>query len=367
MSGSVYGTIFRISTWGESHGNAIGTIVDGCPAGLMLDDKYIQTYLDRRKPGQTIYSTPRKEGDKVSILSGVFDGLTTGTPISLMVNNENQHSGDYSQIASYYRPGHADYTFDQKYGFRDYRGGGRSSGRETIGRVAAGAIACAILDQLGIKVFAYTKSIGPIIIDEQSSLFDNIMKSPLYMPDLDASKKAEEYLMEKMKANDSAGGVIECIVTGMPAGIGEPVFDKLDASLAKAVMSIGAVKGIEIGDGFQAAHNSGSENNDTFYFNENKQLIKTSNHAGGILGGISDGSDIILRAAIKPTPSIARTQKTVNQENENIEIKIKGRHDPIIVPRAVVVVEAMVAVTLVDQLFTGMSSKMDRIRDFYKK
>lgn len=367
MSGSVYGTIFRISTWGESHGNGIGVVIDGCPAGLMLDEQYIQEYLNRRKPGQTKYSTPRSENDNVSILSGVFEGLTTGTPISLIVYNENQRSGDYSKIASYYRPGHADFTFDQKYGFRDYRGGGRSSGRETIGRVAAGAVAGAILSELGIKVRAYTKSIGPITINAEKSDLNKIHLSPLSMPDLEASALAEEYLLEQMKDHNSVGGIIECIVSGMPAGIGEPVFDKLDASLAKAVMSIGAIKGVEIGDGFIAAGLTGAQNNDSFVYDEHHKLSKTSNHAGGILGGMSDGSDIILRAAVKPTPSIFRPQHTVNKEKENVEIQIQGRHDPIIVPRAVVVVESMVAITLVDQLFVGMTSQMSKIRNFYKK
>lgn len=367
MSGSIYGTIFTISTWGESHGNGIGVVIDGCPAGLSLNEQYIQEYLNRRKPGQTKYSTPRKEEDKVSILSGVFDGLTTGTPISLVVFNENQHSADYSKIASNYRPGHADYTYDQKYGFRDYRGGGRSSGRETIGRVAAGAIACAILKELGIKVCAYTKSIGPISIDNLKADISKTHLSPLSMPDLEASGKAEEFLQKQMEDHNSVGGVIECIVTGMPAGIGEPVFDKLDASLAKAVMSIGAVKGVEIGDGFHAAALTGAENNDTFQYDDKKNLSKASNHAGGILGGMSDGSDIILRAAIKPTPSIFRPQQTTNKDMENIEIQIQGRHDPVIVPRAVVVVEAMVAITLVDQLFAGMTSRMDKIKDFFGK
>lgn len=366
MSGSTYGAIFSITTWGESHGSGIGVVVDGCPAGLLLDEEYIQEYLNRRKPGQTRYSTPRKEEDKVSILSGIFEGRTTGTPISLVVFNENQRSGDYSKIASYYRPGHADYTFDQKYGFRDYRGGGRSSGRETIGRVAAGAIACAILKDLGIKVKAYTKSIGPISINGQTADLNKTHLSPFSMPDLEASEKAEEYLMQQMQDHNSVGGVIECIVTGMPAGIGEPVFDKLDASLAKAVMSIGAVKGVEIGSGFQAAKLKGSENNDSFEYDDNANLTKKSNHAGGILGGMSDGSDIILRAAVKATPSIFRPQQTVNKENENVEIQIQGRHDPIIVPRAVVVVESMVAITLVDQLFVGMTSQMSRIREFYQ-
>lgn len=367
MSGSVYGTIFKISTWGESHGDGIGVVVDGCPAGLLLEEEYIQTFLDRRKPGQTKYSTPRKEGDKVRILSGVFEGRTTGTPISLIVENENQRSMDYSEIASYYRPGHADYTFDQKYDFRDYRGGGRSSGRETIGRVAAGAIASAILKELGIKVHTYTKSIGPVSINLQDAVIENVSQSPLSMPDLEASKRAEEFLQEQMKDHNSVGGVIECIVKGMPSGIGEPVFDKLDASLAKAVMSIGAVKGVEIGDGFQVAARTGAENNDAFYYEDGKNVSKISNHAGGILGGISDGSEIILRAAIKPTPSISRPQNTINKQNENIEIQIQGRHDPVVVPRAVVVVESMVAITLVDYLFIGMTSKMDCIRDFYKK
>jgi len=366
MSGSVYGTIFTITTWGESHGNGIGVVVDGCPAGVLLDEQYIQEYLNLRKPGQTKYSTPRKEEDKVSILSGVFEGRTTGTPISLVVFNENQRSGDYSQIASYYRPGHADYTFDQKYGFRDYRGGGRSSGRETIGRVAAGAIAFAILDELGIKVKAYTKSIGPITIDPEHTDINNTHLSPLRMPDLDASKKAEDYLLQQMQDHNSAGGVIECIVTGMPAGIGEPVFDKLDASLAKAVMSIGAIKGVEIGDGFQSSGLTGSENNDTFYYDEEHILRKSSNHAGGILGGMSDGSDIIIRAAVKPTPSIFQPQNTVNRDQENVEIQIHGRHDPIIVPRAVIVLESMVAITLVDQLFIGMTSQMSKIKKFYE-
>lgn len=367
MSGSVCGKLFTVTTWGESHGKGIGAVIDGCPAGLMLDVQYIQTYLNRRKPGQTIYSTPRKEDDKVEILSGVFEGRTTGTPISLVVYNENQHSGDYSEISKVYRPGHADYTFDQKYGFRDYRGGGRSSGRETIGRVAAGAIACAILKDLGISVQAYTKAIGPISINYSNTNINNIMKSPLFLPDLEASQKAEEFLSDLMKNHNSAGGIIECIVTGMPAGIGEPVFDKLDASLAKAVMSIGAVKGVEIGDGFQAAHLTGAENNDEFVISNDYTISKSSNHAGGILGGISDGSDIILRAAVKPTPSIFRPQNTVNTEHENVEINIRGRHDPIIVPRAVVVVESMVAITLTDLLFAGMTSQMSRIKDFYNK
>lgn len=367
MSGSMYGTLFKIATWGESHGSGIGVIVDGCPAGLLLDEEYIQTYLDRRKPGQSKYSTPRKETDKVSILSGIFEGKTTGTPISLVVMNENQRPSDYSKISTYYRPGHADYSYDQKYGFRDYRGGGRSSGRETIGRVAAGAIATAILRELGIRVQAYTKSIGPISIDYQKAQIENLSQSPISMPDLEASEQAQEYIIEHLKAHNSVGGVIECIVKGMPAGIGEPVFDKLDAALAKAIMSIGAIKGVEIGDGFAVTTRTGAENNDEFVSDEDHKISKKTNHAGGILGGISDGTDLILRAAVKPTASIFLPQNTVNQQGENMEIQIQGRHDPVIVPRAVVVVESMVAITLVDQLFMGITSRMDRIIDFYKK
>ena len=356
MSGSNFGTIFKISTWGESHGPGLGVVVDGCPSGLALSEETIQPYLNRRKPGQE---------DKVSILSGIFEGQTTGTPISLVVYNENQKSSDYGKIALAYRPGHADYCFDQKYGFRDYRGGGRSSGRETIARVAAGAIACEILKELGISVRAYTKSIGPISVQNKNINLDHIIKSPLFMPNLEASEKAEEYLLTQMKNHNSAGGIIECVVSGMPVGIGEPVFDKLDAALCRAVMSIGAVKGVEIGDGFQAAMSTGSENNDPFYISEDATIKKASNHSGGILGGMSDGSDIILRAAIKPTPSIFQPQNTVTRDGDPVEIKIQGRHDPVIVPRAVVVVESMVAITLVDQLFMGMTSKLDLIKKFY--
>lgn len=366
MSGSIFGTIFKISTWGESHGAGVGVVVDGCPAGLTLSEGTIQQYLNRRKPGSNPYATPRKESDTIHILSGVFEGKTTGTPISLLVNNETQRSKDYSDIASCYRPGHADYTFDAKYGFRDYRGGGRSSGRETIGRVAAGAIALELLKELGITVCAYTKSIGPVSIDPANSDRNFIMESPVYMPDAEASKRAEAFLKEQMEQCDSTGGIIECIVSGLPAGIGDPVFDKLDASLSKAIMSIGAVKGFEIGDGFGVATASGSTNNDAFYCDEDGSVKKRTNHSGGILGGMSDGSEVILRAAIKPTPSIFKTQQTVTSTGEAIDINIKGRHDPIIVPRAVVVVESMVALTVIDLMFSNMTARLDKVKEFYK-
>lgn len=364
MAGSTYGNLFRITTWGESHGAAIGVVVDGCPAGLPLCEEDIQKYLNRRKPGQSQYTTQRKEADAVELLSGIFEGKTTGAPISMLVRNTSQRSADYSEIASYYRPGHADYTFDEKYGFRDYRGGGRSSARETIGRVAAGAIAAKLLEQLGITVTAYVESIGSITIDQNHIDLEEARRNPTGMPDAEASAKAEEYLKKCIENQDSAGGVVFCQVHGLPAGIGEPVFDKLDASLGQAIMSIGAVKAFAIGDGCEVSKRNGSENNDAFC-NIAGKISKKTNHAGGILGGISDGSDVILRAYFKPTPSIFQTQQTVNQSGEEIEIQIKGRHDPIVVSRAVVVVEAMTAITVLDLLLRNMTAKLDGIKKFY--
>lgn len=390
MAGSSFGTIFKVTTFGESHGAGLGAVLDGCPAGLPITEELIQNYLDLRKPGQTSYSTPRREQDKIRIFSGVFEGKTTGTPILLLAENETQRSQDYTDIAACYRPGHADYTFDQKYGFRDYRGGGRSSGRETLGRVAAGAIAIEFLKSLGIELCAYTKSIGTISCQKNDYisylsednlgtkpvLFDRISKDglqklraaklsgPLYMPDEEASMTAEKALAAAMEQGDSMGGIIECIVSGMPAGIGEPVFQKLDASLAQAMFSIGAVKGFELGAGFSAAELKGSENNDAFFPADGK-IRKVTNHAGGILGGISDGSDIIFRTAIKPTPSIFSEQCTVSTNGDPISLSIKGRHDPVIVPRAVVVVEAMTALTIADALLMNMHSRMDGITRFY--
>lgn len=364
MAGSLFGKHFTIQTFGESHGEGIGVVADGIPAGLPLDAEDIQLYLDRRKPGNSRYATKRAESDSVEILSGIFEGKTTGTPIALLVRNTSQRSSDYSEIASYYRPGHADFTFDAKYGFRDYRGGGRSSGRETIGRVAGGAIALKILKELGIEICAYTRSIGPVSIDYSRFDKDLITKTPTAMPDATASDKAAAFLEQCMSDTDSAGGVIECIVDHMPAGIGEPVFDKLDARLAQAIMSIGAVKAFEIGDGTEVSTRLGSGNNDAFTL-ENGKVSKKTNHAGGILGGISDGDRIILRAHIKPTPSIYKTQETVTKSGEEISINIKGRHDPIIVPRAVVVVEAMTALTVLDLLFENMGARIDYLKKIY--
>ena len=365
-AGSTFGTIFKITTWGESHGKAIGVVVDGCPAGLELSEEDIQVLLDRRKPGQSKFTTQRSEGDQVEILSGVFEGKTTGTPISMIVRNQDQRSRDYSQIASCYRPGHADYTFDEKFGFRDYRGGGRSSARETIGRVAAGAIAEKFLQKLGISVTAYTRSIGPVKIDEAKKNLKECANNALCMPDPDAAEQAAKFLDEKMAEADSVGGVVECVISGLPTGLGEPVFEKLDANLAKALVSIGAVKGYEIGDGFAASEACGSENNDPFRM-EAGRIVKITNHSGGVLGGLSDGSDVVVRAAFKATPSIARTQETVNTAGENTDLVIHGRHDPVVVPRAVVVVEAMAAVTIMDALLVSMTSRMDRILEFFKR
>ncbi len=365
MAGSTFGNLFRITTWGESHGPALGVVIDGCPAGLALEEGDIQRYLDRRKPGQSKITTSRSEADQVEILSGVFEGRTTGTPISLLVRNTSQISRDYSEIASCYRPGHADYAFDQKYGFRDYRGGGRSSGRETLGRVAAGAIACKILGQLGIEVCAYTRSIGPIAMDPARFEADAIRETRTAMPDREADAQAVTYLEDAIKRLDSVGGVMECRVSGVPAGIGDPVFRKLDALLAQAAMSIGAVKAVEIGDGTSVSSRYGSENNDAFRM-ERDHVVKATNHAGGILGGISDGSDILVRAHVKPTPSIYAPQKTVDSCGREIDIQIKGRHDPIIVPRAVVVLECMTAVTLLDAMMANLCCRMDSLEAFYK-
>ena len=367
MAGSTFGKLFKITTWGESHGKGIGVVVDGCPAGLALCEDDIQIFLNRRKPGQSKFTTPRKESDTVEILSGVFEGKTTGTPISMVVWNENQKSRDYSEIASYFRPGHADFCFDEKYGFRDYRGGGRSSGRETIGRVAAGAIAIKLLKQMGISFLTYSESIGPVSIDKSRFDVAEIANNKLYMPDAVAAVEAEQYLEKLMAEKNSSGGIIYCEVNGLPAGLGEPVFDKIDANLAKAMFSIGSVKGFEIGDGFGVATATGLSNNDAFVMaGASRKPIKTTNHSGGTLGGLTDGAPLTMRVAIKPTPSIAATQHTVNKTGEEIDIEISGRHDPIIVPRAVVVVEAMAAITILDAMLENMSSRVDKIVKFYK-
>ena len=359
MAGSSFGDLYRITTWGESHGAGIGCVIDGAPAGFPLQAQDIQTYLDRRRPGQSAFSTPRKEADRVEILSGVFEGKTTGTPIALEIRNENQRSGDYSALADKYRPGHADYGYDMKYGFRDYRGGGRSSGRETAGRVAGGAVAALILKSLGITFCTCTIKIGDIEADPAHFDASYIPQNDLCMPDREAYEKAAAYLQQCREETDSAGGIAQCIISGVPAGLGDPVFEKLDANLAKAVFSIGAVKGFEIGSGFSAAEKKGSENNDPFGTDQAGQIRTLTNNCGGILGGISTGGDIIFRAAFKPTPSIAKEQQTVNSAGQHIRLSIHGRHDPVIVPRAVVVVETMAACVILDAYLKHRSDRLE--------
>lgn len=353
------------SLHGVNHTAKDSALSSTASAGIALSEEDIQIYLDRRKPGQNEFTTKRNEGDKVSILSGVFEGKTTGTPISLVVMNEDQKSKDYGSIAESYRPGHADYCFDEKYGFRDYRGGGRSSGRETIGRVAAGAVAAKVLKELGITLTAYTRAIGTIKVADDAIDLNMVNQNPLYMPNNTCAADAAAYLNEMMEKKDSVGSIVECIITGVPVGVGEPVFDKLDAKLAQAVMSIGAVKAIEIGDGTAVVSSIGSDNNDNFYM-DGDTVKKRTNHSGGTLGGMSDGSPILIRASFKPTPSIFQAQDTVTRAHEEIVMEIKGRHDPIIGPRAVVVVESMCAITVLDLLMQNATAKLDNLKRIYR-
>lgn len=340
MAGNSFGRFFSVTTWGESHGPALGAVVDGCPPAIPLSPSDIQKDLDRRRPGRS-FTSPRAETDTVEILSGVFQGLTTGTPISLIIYNRDARSSDYSEISQLYRPGHADRTYDQKYGFRDWRGGGRSSARETVGRVAAGAVARKFLEGRGIYVQAFTLALAGV--ECRSFDPDEINKNLLYCPDPQAAQKMLDRLKEIRADADSAGGIVEIRAKGCPPGLGEPVFDKLDARLAAAIMSVGAVKGVEIGEGFKAAGMLGSQNND--------QITPEgyeSNHAGGILGGISTGMEIIVRAAIKPIPSISKPQRTVDSNGKPALITVKGRHDIAAIPRIVPVLEAMTMLVLAD-------------------
>ena len=364
MPGSSFGENFRFHTFGESHGEALGVIIDGVPAGLSLSAEDLKPMLGRRRPGQGVASTKRNEADEPIILSGIFEGKTTGTPVCVIIKNSDQRSGDYSEIAEKYRPSHADYGFDAKFGIRDYRGGGRSSGRETVSRVIAGAVAKKILSELNIDVCAYTYSIGNVEIDRENMDLSLVGKNATSMPDAKADELAVKEIEKARKESDSLGGVCECVIKGLPAGIGEPVFDKLDARLSYAVMGIGAVKAVEIGDGIKVSYTTGSNNNDPFVIKDG-EISKEKNSSGGITGGISDGSDVVLKAYFKPTPSIAREQKTVDKYGNETVINIKGRHDPVVVSRACVVVEAMAAVTVLDLMFSNMHSKLQNIKDFY--
>jgi len=355
MSGNTFGTLFRITTWGESHGPAVGVVVDGCPAGLLLDESDIQKELNRRRPGQSGITTPRKEEDRAQILSGVFSGKTTGAPISILVQNKDVDSSKYEALRTTPRPGHADLTYELKYGSRDWRGGGRSSARETIGRVAAGAIAKNILGMNGIEVLGHVVELGGIrakTVDVEQ-VRENTEKNPVRCADPDAALQMEAMIHAARSDSDSVGGIVEVIGLGVPAGVGEPVFDKLNAELAKGLMSIGAVKGVEIGLGFKSSLIKGSQMNDPIGFCEGKPKPLTNN-AGGILGGISNGEPVVCRIAVKPTPSISKEQHTVDLVTfKDTRIKITGRHDPSIPPRIVPVAEAMVALVLVDMMMRG--------------
>lgn len=345
---NTFGNVFRLTSFGESHGQAVGGIIDGCPSDVEMDMEFIQHELDRRRPGQSHITTSREEGDKVSFLSGVFEGRTTGAPIAFTIFNKNQHSSDYDNLKNIYRPSHADYTYAQKYGNRDHRGGGRSSARETIARVVAGAVAKLILKKLSINVIAYTSQVGNVMLDSDYSKLDfsQIESTPVRCPNLEKANEMIE-LIEEVKADgDTIGGVVTCIVQGVPVGLGEPVFGKLHAALGSAMLGINAVKGFEYGQGFNL-NKRGSEVNDEFYNDNGKIKIRTNN-SGGIQAGISNGQDIYFRVAFKPVSTILRDQKTVDKSGKDTSIKAQGRHDPCVLPRAVPIVEAMAALTILD-------------------
>jgi chorismate synthase len=355
MAGNTFGEFFKVTTFGESHGPAIGLIIDGIPSNLSLTASDIQLDLDRRRPGQSKITTQRKESDTVEILSGVFEGKTTGTPLAMLIRNEDQRSKDYSNIKDLFRPGHADFTYLAKYGFRDYRGGGRSSGRETACRVAAGAVAKKILAKHKIKIIAYTLAVGDIYA--QKIDYSVIEKNLVRTPDMSASERMIRLIEEVRKDGDSIGGILEAVINNCPAGLGDPAFDKLNSRLAAALMSIATVKGIEFGAGFKVAQMRGSQNNDVFIAKGNKVSTRTNN-SGGILGGISSGEPIVLRLALKPPSSIAKFQKTVTTDLKETDVQVKGRHDPCLCPRVVPVVEAMIALTLVDCMMIQASSQI---------
>ncbi len=347
MASNSFGQIFKITTFGESHGPAIGVVIDGCPAGLEVSEAEIQRELDRRRPGQSTITTQRQESDKGEILSGVFEGKTTGHPITILIRNQDQRSQDYSNIKDAFRPGHADFTYAEKYGIRDYRGGGRSSGRETACRVAAGAIAKKYLAEFGVSITAYTLAVGDIYAQQRD--FSVIEQNLVRAPDREQAERMIARIEEARKDGDSLGGIVEAVVQGCPIGLGDPIYDKLSAKLAYALMSIGTAKGIEIGDGFGITKLKGSEANDIFQMVDG-QIRTRTNHCGGILGGISTGENIVLRLAIKPPSSIAKFQETIDSNKNPASIQVRGRHDPCICPRVVPVVEAMIAITLADSL-----------------
>lgn len=354
MAGNSFGKLFKLTTFGESHGEAIGGIIDGCPSGLQINMEKVQAEMNRRKPGQSAIVTQRKEPDTVKFLSGVFEEKTTGTPIGFIIENSNQKSKDYSHIKDVYRPSHADYTYDQKYGNRDYRGGGRSSARETACRVAAGAIAKQLLEN--IKITAYTSAVGNIQLQKKFEELDlsEIEKNPVRCPDPETASEMEAYIKEIRSQGDTVGGVVECVISNVPVGLGEPVFDKLHAAMGAAMLSINAVKGFEYGSGFAGSALKGSEHNDLF----NPDGSTKTNFSGGIQGGISNGMDIVFRVAFKPVATLMQKQQTINSEGQEVEMQGKGRHDPCVVPRAIPIVEAMAALVLADYYLLNKISRI---------
>ena len=358
MSGSTFGSIFKVTVFGESHGEMIGMVIDGCPAGLEVDLAKIQAEMERRRPGQSKITTQRKESDLVKIVSGIFEGKTTGTPIAGLIENEDQRSKDYSHIENSFRPSHADFTYNEKYGHRDHRGGGRSSARETAARVMAGSIAKQLLETYGITIHAYVSQVGPIQMPETKIDYHKIESNIIRCPDEVTAKKMIALIEEVKSHGDTVGGVISCIITGCPVGLGEPVFDKLHADLGKAMLSINAVKGFEYGSGFKGVESRGSLHNDVFV-EKNGKVSTTTNHSGGIQGGISNGMEIEFRVAFKPVATLMKPQQSINKQGEEVTVEGKGRHDPCVVPRAVPIVEAMAAITLVDHLLRHRSSRMD--------
>lgn len=356
---SSYGKIFKISTFGESHGVAVGVIIDGCPAGIDFDTDFIQSELDRRKPGQSRITTQRREADEFQVLSGIFEGKTQGTPIAMVVHNADQRSKDYAHIAQQFRPSHADYTYQAKYGTRDYRGGGRSSARETIARVAAGAVAKMILKKIGVNIQAYVSQVGTLKLTTPYQEMNLALaeENAVRCPDPTMAQTMFNYIDETRKKGDSIGGIISCVITGTPIGLGEPVFDKLHAELGKAMLSINAVKGFEYGSGFEGVEMLGSEHNDEFYIEESGRVRTKTNLSGGIQGGIANGEDIYFRVAFKPVATIMIDQDSVDSEGNAVTVSGKGRHDPCVVPRAVPIVEAMAALVLVDMYFRNQANR----------
>ncbi len=360
MSANTFGNLFRLTTFGESHGAALGGIIDGCPAGLEMDAEFIQSEINRRRPGQSDISTPRNEADTFELLSGVFEGKSTGAPIAFLIRNHDHKSSDYDYLRDAYRPSHADFTYDQKYGFRDYRGGGRSSARETLARVAGGAVAKLFLNHFDINIQAFVSSIGEISVPDSLPSFtqNEIESSPVRCPHKETSDKMLELINALKNEGDTIGGIITCIMNGVPAGLGEPVFDKLHADLAKAVLSINTAKGFEYGEGFRASTMRGTQHNDIFTSNTEGTISTLTNHSGGIQGGISNSNDIVFRVAFKPVATIQQPQPSVNRQGEPVELPAKGRHDVCVVPRAVPIVEAMAALVIADHLLRNRAAQL---------